>query len=76
MSDTPKTDSIEVWSDNVGMGILVVPAREMRQVEKQLAEARAEIEKFNNLFKNGIDCFMSPCERHSGENTPPFDEFI
>jgi len=44
MSDTPKTDSAEAWSDNVGMGILVVPAREMRQVEKQLAEARAEIE--------------------------------
>ena len=76
MSDTPKTDSIEVWSDNVGTGILVVPAREMRQVEKQLAEARAEIEKFKNLFKNGIDCFASPCEKHSGENTPPFDEFI
>ena len=51
-------------------------SREVRQVEKQLAEARAEIEKFNNLFTNGIECFMTPCEKHSGENTPPFDEFM
>lgn len=46
------------------------------QLETERNEARAEIEKFNSLFKNGIDCFASPCERHSGENTPPFDEFI
>ena len=46
------------------------------QLETERNEARAEIEKFNSLFKNGIDCFASPCEKHSGENTPPFDEFI
>lgn len=46
------------------------------QLETERNEVRAEIEKFNSLFKNGIDCFASPCEKHSGENTPPFDEFI
>jgi len=24
----------------------------------------------------GIDCFANPCERHSGERTPPFAEFF
>ena len=35
-------------------------SREVRQVEKQLAEARAEIEKFNNLFTNSalIRCIL------------------
>lgn len=47
-----------------------------RQLEAELAEARAEIDKFNALLKNGIECFMTPCEKHSGENTPPFAEFM
>lgn len=57
----------------------LVNGNEDSQVEKletELAEARAEIEKFNNLFANGIACFMTPCEKHAGENTPPFDEFM
>ena len=49
---------------------------ERDELRKQLSEARAEIERFNNLFKNGIECFMSPCAAHSGENTPPFDQFM
>ena len=49
MSDIFKTDSLEVWSDNVGMGILVVPAREMRQVEKQLADALAKLRKLGEI---------------------------
>ena len=63
--------------------MVIIPDRLRRPVEverdklrKALADARAEIERFNNLFKNGIECFMSPCVAHSGENTPPFDQFM
>lgn len=37
---------------------------------------RAEVERLTRYYKNGIDCFASPCERHSGERTPPFAEFF
>lgn len=37
---------------------------------------RAEVDRLNRYYKNGIDCFANPCERHSGERTPPFAEFF
>jgi cell division protein FtsB len=37
---------------------------------------RAEVERLSSYYKNGIECFANPCEKHSGENTPPFDEFF
>jgi len=46
---------------------------------KQSAETealRAEVERLNRYYKNGIDCFANPCEGHSGERTPPFSEFF
>lgn len=36
----------------------------------------AEFERLTRYCKNGIDCFANPCERHSGERTPPFPEFF
>lgn len=41
-----------------------------------LEAARAEVERLSRYYKNGIDCFANPCERHSGERTPPFAEFF
>ena len=73
--ETPRTDEHLRWRRENGY-VAIITQDFARQLETELAEAQAEIEKFNNLFKNGIGCFMSPCERHSGENTPPFDEFI
>ena len=35
----------------------------------------AENERLSRYYKNGILCFANPCERHSGERTPPADEF-
>ena len=70
----------DYWRKKVAPAMrALVNGNEDSQVEKletELAEARAEIEKFNNLFASGIECFMTPCEKHAGENTPPFDEFM
>lgn len=36
-------------------------------------------DKYNSLvqyYKNGIECFANPCEKHSGENAPSFSEFF
>ena len=54
-SKTPRTDASEAWSDNVGMGRLVVPAREARQLETELAEARAVIAELNRVFERDCD---------------------
>lgn len=72
---TPRTDEHLRWRRENGY-VAIITQDFARQLEIELAEARAEIEKFKNLFKNGIDCFMSPCEKHSGDNTPPFAEFM
>jgi hypothetical protein len=72
---TPRTDEHLRWRRENGY-VAIITQDFARQLETELAEARAEIEKFKNLFKNGIDCFMSPCEKHSGDNTPPFTEFM
>src|SRR5690606_34209959 len=37
---------------------------------------QAENDRLSRYYKNGIDCFANPCERHSGEGTPPFSEFF
>ena len=37
---------------------------------------QAEYNQLKSYYKNGIDCFASPCEEHSGEKTPPFSEFF
>lgn len=42
----------------------------------ELRRLHAEVERLSRYYKNGIDCFANPCERHSGERTPPFDEFF
>ena len=71
---TPRTDKAAFVAEFGGP--VVVDADFARQLEAELADAMSEIDKFNALFKNGIECFMTPCEKHSGENTPPFAEFM
>src|SRR5690554_570049 len=46
------------------------------EYKKELATLQAEIDRLNSYYKNGIDCFANPCEKHSGERTPPFSEFF
>ena len=75
MSETPRTDE-HIRRKKENGHVAIVSIEFARQLEIELAEARAEIDKFNALFKNGIECFMTPCEKHSGENTPPFAEFM
>src|SRR5690606_32602095 len=35
-----------------------------------------EYDRLARYCKNGLECFANPCERHSGERTPPFSEFF
>jgi len=46
------------------------------EYKKELATLQAECDRLTRYYKNGIDCFANPCERHSGERTPPFAEFF
>ena len=46
------------------------------EAKKELAALQAECDRLTRYYKNGIDCFANPCERHSGERTPPFSEFF
>ena len=48
----------------------------MQNLEEKLAATQAELEKLKSYYGNGIDCFANPCKEHSGEKTPPFDEFF
>jgi len=55
------------------------PITEYVRADKLRAEIEAlreEVERLSRYYKNGIDCFANPCERHSGERTPPFAEFF
>lgn len=45
-------------------------------LQAEIEALRAEVERLSRYYKNGIDCFANPCERHSGERTPPFAEFF
>ncbi len=46
-------------------------------VEWEAYEAlQAECERLKRYYKNGIECFANPCERHSGGRTPPFSDFF
>lgn len=45
-------------------------------LQAEIEALRAEVERLNRYYKNGIDCFANPCERHSGERTPPAAEFF
>lgn len=45
-------------------------------LQAEIKALRAEVERLSRYYKNGIDCFANPCERHSGERTPPFAEFF
>ena len=47
-----------------------------RDAIDEIEALRAEVERLSRYYKNGIDCFANPCERHSGERTPPFAEFF
>jgi hypothetical protein len=47
-----------------------------RDAIDEIEALRAEVDRLNRYYKNGIDCFANPCERHSGERTPPFAEFF
>lgn len=54
-----------------------VPKTEREHAAAREIEAlRAEVERLSRYYKNGIACFANPCERHSGERTPPFAEFF
>jgi DNA repair exonuclease SbcCD ATPase subunit len=44
--------------------------------DKRIAELEAELERLRVYVGRGVDVFASPCEKHSGENTPPFDVFF
>src|SRR5690554_1812669 len=46
------------------------------EYKKELAALQAENDRLTRYYKNGIDCFANPCERHSGERTSPFSEFF
>lgn len=37
---------------------------------------QAEYDRLIRYCKNGLECFANPCERHSGERTPPLSEFF
>lgn len=45
-------------------------------LQAEIKALRVEVERLNRYYKNGIDCFANPCEKHSGERTPPFSEFF
>lgn len=47
-----------------------------RDAIDEIEALRAEVDRLNRYYKNGIDCFANPCEKHSGERTPPFAEFF
>jgi len=49
---------------------------EIERLREELSKMRAEVERLSSYYKNGIDCFATPCEEHSGERAPPFDEFF
>ena len=51
-------------------------ARNTAMLRAEIEALRAEVERLSRYYKNGIDCFANPCERHSGERTPPFAEFF
>ena len=51
-------------------------ARNTALLRAEIEALRAEVERLSRYYKNGIDCFANPCERHSGERTPPFAEFF
>lgn len=67
------------WLDN-GVNPVGCPYCKQSDDAKILVAERdkleAEIERLTRYYKNGIDCFANPCERHSGERTPPFSEFF
>lgn len=68
--DWPKTTSIyEYTADQM-------QAYARDAVRMNTEELRAEVERLTRYYKNGIDCFANPCEKHSGEKTPPFAEFF
>ena len=47
----------------------------IRALLDEIEALRAEVERLSRYYKNGIQCFASPCEMHGGERTPPADEF-
>src|SRR5690606_24365980 len=46
------------------------------EYRKEMEALQAENDRLSRYCKNGIDCFANPCERHSGERTPPFSDFF
>jgi len=45
-------------------------------LESYTPALQAEYDRLSRYYKNGIECFANPCERHSGERTPPFSDFF
>ena len=45
------------------MGMKERTKARLRALETELADARTEIEGLNRILKNGVECFMSPCEK-------------
>ncbi|AMD43449.1 hypothetical protein ZC03_072 [Pseudomonas phage ZC03] len=66
----------EAWDAAWKRAQKVFHARSMQNLEEKLASTQAELEKLKSYYGNGIDCFANPCKEHSGEKTPPFDEFF
>lgn len=58
------------------VGTLIEGAKAMTTTSEQLAACRARQAEHDAYLRNGIDVFMTPCAAHSGDNTPPFDEFV
>lgn len=74
----PRTESLfAVAAVGYRKGLNTRPSpTEIEALRAEVERLRAEVERLSRYYKNGIDCFANPCERHSGERTPPFAEFF
>ena len=74
MTDRISTHADGCWS--WGHGHYECAVGKIERLQAEVEKLRAEVERLSRYYKNGIDCFANPCERHSGERTPPFAEFF
>jgi uncharacterized coiled-coil protein SlyX len=49
---------------------------QLTTLRQSLQRAEGERVGYKRFVDNGIRVFMNPCEKHSGENTPPLPEFL
>ena len=44
--------------------------------QAEIEALRAEVDALRRYYKNGVEIFANPCEKHGGERTPPPTEFF